>query len=67
MWICDIPDRKPAYSLTGLQFTKNHDDGILLILFLLNIIIVYFYSAAMIRRQGRICGKRKNTILDREE
>ncbi len=49
-----------VYSLTGLQFTKNHDDGILLILFLLNIIIVYFYSAAMIRRQNRTCGKPKN-------
>jgi len=50
-----------VYSLTGLQFIKNHDDGILLILFLLNIIIVYFYSAAMIRRQNRVCGKRKES------
>jgi len=48
-----------VYSLTGLQFTKKHDDGILLILFLLNIIIVYFYSAAMIRRQKRVCGEPK--------
>ncbi len=48
-----------AYSLTGLQFTKNSDDGILLILFLLNIVIIYLYSAAMIRRQNRICGQRE--------
>lgn len=48
-----------VYSLTGLQFTKNHDDGILLLLFLLNIIVVYFYSAAMIRRQNRTCGEPK--------
>jgi len=48
-----------VYSLTGLQFTKNHDDGILLLLFMLNIIVVYFYSAAMIRRQNRTCGKPK--------
>ncbi len=48
-----------VYSLTGLQFTRNHDNGILLILFLLNIVIVYFYSAAMIRRQKRVCGERK--------
>ena len=55
-----------VYSLTGLQFTKNHDDTILLILFLLNIVIVYFYTAAMIRRQGRTCGKRKNATPDSE-
>ncbi|MEA3455645.1 MAG: MraY family glycosyltransferase [Campylobacterota bacterium] len=50
-----------VYSLTGLQFTKNNDEGILLVLFLLNIIIVYFYSAAMIRRQNRTCGKPKES------
>ncbi len=47
------------YSLTGLQFTRNHDDGILLVLFLLNIVIVYLYTAAMIKRQKRICGEPK--------
>ena len=49
-----------VYSLTGLQFTRNNDDGILLVLFLLNIIMVYFFSAAMIRRQNRICGVYKD-------
>jgi UDP-GlcNAc:undecaprenyl-phosphate GlcNAc-1-phosphate transferase len=46
-----------VYSLTGLQFTNDHEDGVLLILFLLNIVVVYFYLNAMIRRQGRECGE----------
>ncbi len=46
-----------VYSLTGLQFTHNHDGGVLLVLFSLNIVIVYFYMAAMIKRQKRICGE----------
>ena len=48
-----------VYSLTGLQFSKNHESAILLILFLLNIVVVYLYAAAMIRRQNRSCGKPK--------
>jgi UDP-GlcNAc:undecaprenyl-phosphate GlcNAc-1-phosphate transferase len=56
-----------VYSLTGLQFSKNHDDGILLVLFMLNIVIVYLYSASMIRRQGRICGKRVKDLQNDEQ
>jgi len=48
-----------VYSLTGLQFTNDHEDGVLLLLFLLNIVVVYFYLNAMIRRQGRECGRAK--------
>jgi len=46
-----------AYSLTGLQFTRDHDGGYLLILFVLNILVVYQFTDAMIRRQKRDCIK----------
>jgi len=48
-----------VYSLTGLQFSKNHDEGMLLLLFVLNIVLIYFYIMAMIRRQQRECGAPK--------
>jgi len=49
-----------AYSLTGLQFNKYHDDGLLLILFLLNVIMVYLFTDAMIRRQKSNCSQKRS-------
>jgi len=43
------------YSLTGLQFAKDMDEGILLVLFLLNVVLMYLYLKAMIKRQKREC------------
>jgi len=51
-----------AYSLTGLQFNKYHDDGFLLILFILNVIMVYLFTDAMIKRQKSSCAKRDNKV-----
>ncbi len=48
-----------VYSLTALQFSQDHDGGMLLILFILNIVIVYYFTTAMIKRQKRVCGKVK--------
>ncbi len=43
------------YSITGLQLDKNMDEGYLLILFLLNIVMLYLFLGAMIKRQKRDC------------
>ncbi len=43
------------YSLTGLQLDKNLDEGYLLILFIFNIIFLYLFLSAMIKRQKREC------------
>ena len=43
------------YSLTGLQLDKNMDEGYLLLLFIVNIILLYMFLAAMIKRQKRDC------------
>jgi len=43
------------YSLTGLQLDKNIDEGLLLILFLLNVVLFYLFLGAMIKRQKRKC------------
>ena len=43
------------YSLTGLQLDKEMDDGYLLVLFVLNIVLLYLFLGAMIKRQGRVC------------
>ncbi len=43
------------YSMTGLQLDKDMDEGYLLILFLLNVVLVYLFLAAMIKRQKREC------------
>ncbi len=43
------------YSITGLQLDKSMDEGYLLILFLLNIIMLYLFLGAMIKRQKRDC------------
>lgn len=43
------------YSLTGLQLDKNMDEGFLLILFGFNIVLLYMFLAAMIKRQKREC------------
>ena len=43
------------YSLTGLQLDKHMDEGYLLVLFLLNVIMLYLFLGAMIKRQKREC------------
>ncbi len=43
------------YSLTGLQLEKRMDEGYMLILFLLNVVLLYMFLAAMIKRQKRKC------------
>ena len=43
------------YSVTGLQLDKNMDEGYLLILFGLNIVLIYIFLGAMIKRQKRDC------------
>lgn len=43
------------YSITGLQLDKQSDEGSLLILFMLNIVLVYLSVGAMIKRQKRVC------------
>ncbi|SFV65681.1 Undecaprenyl-phosphate N-acetylglucosaminyl 1-phosphate transferase [hydrothermal vent metagenome] len=44
-----------VYSLTGLQMNKNTDEGFLLVLFLLNVVLFYLFLAAMIKRQKQEC------------
>jgi len=44
-----------VYSLTGLQLDKHNDEGILLLLFLLNVVLLYLFLQAMIKRQKRKC------------
>ena len=44
-----------VYSITGLQLDKNMDEGYLLILFILNIGMIYLVLSAMIKRQKRNC------------
>ncbi|GIT98121.1 glycosyltransferase family 4 protein [Sulfurovum sp. TSL1] len=43
------------YSLTGLQLERDMDEGVLLILFVLNVVLLYMFLAAMIKRQKRDC------------
>lgn len=43
------------YSLTGLQLDRHMDEGYLLIQFLLNIVLIYLFLGAMIKRQKREC------------
>jgi UDP-GlcNAc:undecaprenyl-phosphate GlcNAc-1-phosphate transferase len=43
------------YSFTGLQLDKSMDEGYLLIQFLLNIVLLYLFLGAMIKRQKRKC------------
>ena len=44
-----------SYSITGLQFDKQMDEGYLLILFILNTVLLYLALGAMIKRQKRDC------------
>ncbi len=44
-----------SYSMIGLQFNKNIDNGYVLILFILNIVILYFLIGIMIKRQKYEC------------
>jgi len=43
------------YSMTGLQLDKETAQGYTLLLFILNIILLYLFLGAMIRRQKRNC------------
>ncbi len=43
------------YTFTGLQLSRDADEGYLLMLFLLNVIFFYLFLAAMIKRQKRKC------------
>lgn len=43
------------YSLTGLQLEKGMNSGYLLAIFILNIVLLYLFLGAMIKRQGRKC------------
>ena len=43
------------FSLTGLQLDNNMDEGYLLILFAFNIVLLYMFLGAMIKRQKREC------------
>jgi UDP-GlcNAc:undecaprenyl-phosphate GlcNAc-1-phosphate transferase len=43
------------YSLTGMQLDKNMDEGYLLLVFILNVIMLYLFLGAMIKRQKRKC------------
>jgi len=43
------------YSIIGLQLDKEMDEGYLLILFILNLVLLYLLFGAMIRRQKRKC------------
>ena len=43
------------YSLIGLQLDKNMDEGYLLVLFAFNIVLLYMFLGAMIKRQKRDC------------
>jgi len=44
-----------TYSITGLQLDKHMDEGYLSILFALNIVLIYLFLGAMIKRQKRDC------------
>ncbi len=44
-----------VYTFTGLQLAKDTDEGYLLMLFTLNVIIFYLFLGAMIKRQKREC------------
>lgn len=43
------------YALLGLQIDKKTDEGFLLILFLLNVIVVYFFLGRMVKKQQCNC------------
>lgn len=43
------------YSLIGLQMDKDMDSGYMLVLFVLNVVLLYLVLGAMIKRQGRKC------------
>ena len=43
------------YSLTGLGLDKDVDEGYLLLLFLVNVVLLYLFLAAMLKREKREC------------
>jgi len=43
------------YAILGLLFDKVKDDGLMMVLFLMNVFLLYILLQAMIRRQGRQC------------
>jgi len=44
-----------VYSITGLQLDKDMEEGYLLMLFVLNVVLLYIFLGAMIKRQKRNC------------
>lgn len=43
------------YSLTALQIDKTVDSSIVILLFIMNVVLMYLFLAAMIKRQKRDC------------
>jgi len=43
------------YSLTGMQLDKQMDEGFLLILFLLNVFLLYLFLNQMLKKQKKAC------------
>lgn len=43
------------YVMTGMQLNKEMDEGYLLLQFLLNVVLIYLFLGAMIKRQKRDC------------
>ncbi len=43
------------FSLTGLQLEQHMDEGFLFVLFVFNIVLLYMFLGAMIKRQKRNC------------
>jgi len=43
------------YSVSGVHFDKKADEGMLLVLFILNVLLIYMFLGAMIKRQKRKC------------
>ena len=44
-----------TYSVTGLQLDKNMNEGYILLLFMLNLALLYLFLSAMIKSQKRDC------------
>ncbi len=44
-----------VFTLTGMQMQKHIDQGVLLLLFVLNVVMLYMALDAMIKRQKRKC------------
>jgi hypothetical protein len=43
------------YAIIGLLFDNVKDDGMMMVLFLMNVLMLYLLIQAMIKRQERVC------------